>query len=242
MHRALSDRAQIVDCLHRSRLDPYLEETGQNEKRALALYRWNVQLAAAFQELLSVTEIVLRNAMDRELQTWNTQQLATSQSWLLSDPAAPLRSLSAGKRTQALGLAAKVASKRDSKHRRHGHPVTHDDVLAQITFGLWKDLLPNHDPGAGDNTTNSNRERMWNEALVKAFPHAADSDGEATFWRVYRLHHLRNRVSHMENLLATDTRERTRDIFQLVASINPSAEKWLTGINRVPVVVKTRPE
>lgn len=234
-------RAEVIRCLHRTRLDPYLEETDGDERAALALYQWNIQLTAAFQELLSVVEVVLRNTMDAELQKWNNRRLGVDQSWLLEAPAAPLRSLSQGKRLSALDQAQKAATKRDPGHRRFGHAVNHDDVLAQVTFGLWKDLLPNHVPNAGDTTTNTNRERMWEEALVHAFPHAHDPEGEKTFWRVFRLHGLRNRVSHMESLLTVDTADRTKDIFDLVGSINDPVRVWLTSINRVPQVVKSRP-
>lgn len=79
------------------------------------------------------------------------------------------------------------------------------------------------------------------EALVNAFPHAVDPDGEKTFWRVYRLHGLRNRVSHMETLLEVDAAERTRDVFDLVNSISSPVHDWLTGLNRVPAVIKGRP-
>lgn len=236
-------RADVIESLHRSRLEPYLQAAGQDEKHALNLYRWNLQLTSAFQELLSVTEVVLRNAIDRELQRWNAAQtnISPGSSWLLDEPAAPLRSLSAGKRNEANRNARAAQTRRDTTHWRHGQAVSHDDVLAQVMFGMWKDLLPNHIANAGPTTENSNRERLWREALIHAFPHQSDPYGETTFWRVYRLHGLRNRVSHMETLLDVDAAERSRDAFNLVHSISPSAHNWLTGLNRVPVVLKTRP-
>ena len=234
-------RGAIIDSFHRSRLEPYLKASAGDEKLALSLYGWNLQLTSAFQELLSVTEVVLRNAMDAELQKWNSAELKVDQSWLLKDPAAPLRSLSQGKRVEALKQANSAKKKRDAAHWRHGMDVTHDDVLAQVTFGLWKDLLPNHLNNAADNRENRNRQRMWKEALVNAFPNVVDPDGETTFWRVYRLHGLRNRVSHMETLLEVDATERTRDVFNLVNSISSPVHDWLTGLNRVPAVIKARP-
>ncbi|WP_423185137.1 hypothetical protein [Arthrobacter sp. NyZ413] len=234
-------RAALIDSLHRSRLEPYLNVSSGDEKLALSLYGWNLHLTSAFQELLSVVEVVLRNAMDAELQKWNNAELGASQSWLLEEPAAPLKSLSQGKRLQAIQNANKAMAKREQAHWRHGQAVTHDDVLAQITFGLWKDLLPNHKDNAANNRENQNRTRMWNEALVHAFPNEEDPDGETTFWRVFRLHGLRNRVSHMETLLEVDAAERARDVFALINSISRPAHDWLTGINRVPAVLKTRP-
>ncbi|MFD3509271.1 hypothetical protein [Nocardia sp. NPDC058666] len=234
-------RAELIRCLHRTRLEPYLEEAGRDERSALALYQWNLQLTAAFQEVLSVTEVLLRNAIDCQLQKWNDNELGSSGSWLLTAPAAPLRSLTNSKRASAKDQADKAAARWDAKHRRYGHVVTHDDVLAQVTFGAWKDLLPNHVPNAGDTTSNANRVRMWNEALIHAFPHVTDPDGMTTFWRVYRLHGLRNRVSHMESLLTCEIADRARDVFDLAGSISPAARNWLTGISRVSAVAKTRP-
>lgn len=241
MSSKASRRAAIIGALHSARLAPYLAAAQDNQRDAIALYGWNVQLAAALQEVLSVAEVVLRNAIDRELQAWNDNELGSPGSWLLTEPAAPLRSLTQGKRKSALELAQTAADKRPAGHWRHGLPVTHDDVLTQVMFGMWKEILPNHYPGAGDKTTNDNRERMWTEALIHAFPNITDPDGSITFWRVYHLHQLRNRVSHGEPLLAVDASHLTRELFGLVRSINEAAHDWLTGLNRVPAIVRTRP-
>lgn len=82
---------------------PYLTAAGGNKKEALALYSWSVELTAAIQETLGITEVILRNAIDNQLQTWNEKTLSSDQgnknggnctiSWLLDTPAAPLRSL-----------------------------------------------------------------------------------------------------------------------------------------------------
>ena len=150
---------------------PYLDAANQNERDALSLYRWHSELTAAVQTILGTTEVVLRNAMDRELQLWNNHQSHTTQSWLLHEPEAPLRALSAGKRKDALSRAEKDAATRLDNHPRFGHTVNHDDVLAQVMFGMWKDLLPNHLPDAQpDKTENKNRLRLWEDSLHQAFP------------------------------------------------------------------------
>ncbi|QUY61899.1 hypothetical protein [Gulosibacter molinativorax] len=220
---------------------PYLDATGNNEKRALALYQWHLELTSAVQSVLGVTEVVLRNAMDKELQSWNTKETGGRRSWLLEEPAAPLRSLSANKRKRALEAATREAERRNSNHRRYGETVSHDDVLAQLMFGIWKDLLPNHQPGAGNSTDNSNRARLWREALTYAFPNEEDPDGEITFWRVARLHQLRNRVSHMEPLLNIDVQDEVKKAFQLVRSIDTEVANWVTGGSKVSEVLNRRP-
>ncbi len=222
-------------------MQPYLDACQHNEKKALALYQWHGELTASVQAVLGVTEVILRNAMDRELQDWNKRRTGKEDSWLLCEPASPLRSLSAGKRKNALENAEKECRKREPDHHRYGLPVSHDDVLAQVTFGMWKDLLPNHVPGANQDTVNANRFLLWDEALHRAFPNVEDPSGEVTFWRVYRLHSLRNRVSHMEPLLHIDVRDRMGDAFGLVRSIDVDVAQWLSGISRVSAVLNLCP-
>ncbi|MGD8166049.1 hypothetical protein ACEXOS_002405 [Herbiconiux sp. P16] len=241
MNNARETRRAVIEALHRSRLQPYLDACRQNERDALQLYRWNLQLTAALQEILSVTEVVLRNAIDRQLRTWNADQLGCERSWLLAEPGAPLRSLISRKRKQAIGAASKALLARAPTHPRHGLTPTHDDVLAQVMFGMWKDLLPNHSPNAGSTTENMNREFMWSQAIVKAFPNVPDLTGEDTYWKVSRLHHLRNRVAHMETLIGLDAASLTKDALTLVRAIDVHTHDWLSGMNRVPVVAKARP-
>lgn len=220
---------------------PYFQEANQVEKRALALYQWHGELTSAVQEVLGVTEVILRNAMDRVLQEWNTTQLESNTSWLLHPPASPLRSLSSGKRNQAYDRAVKESVQREQAHPRHGKAVTHDDVLAQLMFGLWKDLLPNHKPEAGNNTENANRRRLWDETLKNAFPNTYDPDGSQTFWLVAHLHLLRNRVSHLEPLLNIDVRKSVKDAFDLGRSVDSDVADWVTSGSRVSAVLKRKP-
>lgn len=223
-------------------MEPFLEAAHRNEKNALALYRWHLDLASAVQSVLGLTEVVLRNAMDRELQAWNNTASGGTHSWLLHEPEAPLRSLTASKRPEARTRALKDLNARLPTHARHGVPVSHDDVLAHVMFGLWKELLPNHQPGAGNSTENTNRMRMWTEALHKAFPNVQDPDGEITFWRVAHLHQLRNRNAHMDSLLAVDVLDLIDEAFALVRSIDADIANWVTGTSQVAAVVKRRPE
>ncbi len=123
--------------------------------------------------------------------------------------------------------------------------MTHDDVLAQIMFGMWKDLLPNHHPDANASSTeNVYRVLLWSNAVEKAFSHVSDATGEITYWRVAHLHQLRNRASHMEPLLSYPVEERIREAFDLVRSIDPNVANWVTGGagSQVAAVLKLRPQ
>lgn len=235
-------RDTIVGALGEARMAPYLAAAGGNKKRALALYRWSVELGTSVQQTLGITEVLIRNAMNNRLQAWNWSETGNP-SWLLAEPASPLRSLTQGKRREALRRARKSAAQRSSAHPRYGAEITHDDVLANTMFGMWKDILPNHAPDAEpEKRENKNRVRMWDEALEAAFPYVEDPDGQTTYWRVVHLQQLRNRVSHMDSLLNVDVLDVLNDAFSLVGSIDPVLEQWLTGSSTVRKIYRLRPE
>ncbi|BAU95435.1 hypothetical protein N24_1173 [Corynebacterium suranareeae] len=214
-----------------------------NKKRALTLYRWSVELTASIQETLGITEVILRNSIDNQLQRWNDNEKGSPTSWLLHEPARPLLSLTQGKRLEAQKRARKSADLCSENHSRSGQPITHDDVLAHTMFGMWKDILPNHGLNADPNKIeNRNRRRLWEEAIEMAFSLADDPTGETTYWRVTHLHGLRNRVSHMDSLFNVDVIDIINDPFALVGSIDPALVDWITGTSTVRSVHSRRPK
>jgi len=233
---------KIITALHQARMQPYLAAKPGKPGEALKLYQWNTRLTAAVQEVLGMTEVVLRNAMDRELQVWNDGRTGGTASWLLHPPATPLAGLSGDKCKNAVKNAQKEFLARPAGHPRYGVAVSHDDVLAQVMFGLWKELLPDHPPGTVPTGQASiNRQRLWVDAVSNAFPHRSDPDGSLTIPRVVRLHQLRNRVSHMEPLINTNVQQRIGDAFKLLGSIDPDVASWISGGSQVAAVLKQRP-
>lgn len=223
--------------LHPVRLSTYTSRCGNDPFLALELYKWNLQLSAAFQQVLAVTEVALRNAVDDQLRSWNAAQphyshpgVTHSREWLL-DAARPLHSLTSKSRSTAAKHATEADGNRDPAHPRKGAPVTHDDILAQITFGVWPKLLPTKD------TTDAHyrgRRILWQQALRNAFPHSVnDPNGYIVADRARRLHALRNRVSHMEPLLGVNITARHNDALRLLAAISPEVRDWCAGMSTV---------
>lgn len=146
--------------LAQARLAPYLAATDGNRRRAVQLYQWNIELSGAVYEAMHVVEVVLRNAIDAQLCRWNATQINAStgnprtHDWLL-DPAPLLKRLV---REHEL---TKARQRAEQAIRRHRRPVAHADLLAQLSFGTWRFLLPDSDPG---------RQRLWTDALHAAFP------------------------------------------------------------------------
>ena len=74
------DPAAIRDRLSADRLKSYLEDSDNDLARALDLYAWNAQIAAAFLEDLGRLEVVLRNRFDEAL-TVLTASAGLSPPW-----------------------------------------------------------------------------------------------------------------------------------------------------------------
>ncbi|QAY70477.1 hypothetical protein [Xylanimonas protaetiae] len=233
----------IVQSLHVSRFGTYARAAGGDMKLALRLYLWNLDLAAAFHSCLSVTEVLLRNAMDAQLRTWNAAQAradgGTFPAEWLDDAAKPLHSLTSGARSTARVNAGKARAARPTEHPRKHEPITHDDVLAQLTFGVFVRLLPTTDV---DDKTHRGRQVLWDEALAQAFPGAKDDpEGKIIASRVGRIHALRNRVAHMEPLLEVNVKARHRDMIQIVGAIDPRLQGWFASVSQLHEVVRRRP-
>lgn len=123
------------------RLGPYLEAAGGNRKQAIQLYHWNIGLSGAVYESLHFFEVVLRNALDAQLSAWNATQSNPSggthdPDWL-TDPSQLLFKLTQqGKDIRdATGRAQKAT-------RTRAERMGHADILAQMSFGTWRFLLP----------------------------------------------------------------------------------------------------
>ncbi|GAA1469341.1 hypothetical protein [Microbacterium thalassium] len=235
--------ALIATSLHVSRFGTYATAAGGDMDLALRLYLWNVQLAGAFHSSLGLLEVILRNAIDAELRTWNAAQPKAdggthAPEWLI-DPARPLNSMTANARRTAEANAVRARAARPRSHPRKTAPITHDDILAQLTFGVFVRLLPA--PDATDKHSRA-REVLWSQALVNAFPGSRDDpDGLVVADRAARLHALRNRVAHMEPLLAVNATARHRDAVRLVGAINPALQGWFAGVSTVREVARARP-
>lgn len=231
----------VLAHVHQSRLAPYRQcvGAGAGDHETLALYNWNIHLTAAIQELLGVVEVALRNAIDQQLRTWN-QTHHGSADWL-KHPGFPLDAFfPSAIRHNLSDQANKARARRAASHPRKRAAICHDDLLSQVMFGSWTYLLPQkREPDAG---LKAQRKDLWDQALVNAFPNLReDRFGHGVGARVNRLHKLRNRVSHMENLLSVDVEQRHRDALQLVNAISPDVHDWLRASNRVLSVAALRP-
>lgn len=152
-----------------------------------------------------ILEVAVRNAIDEQLKPWNKDQgrnvnnsgFDFTDEWI-AHPAIPLHGLMSAHSKNAQSYAQTARGKRPPHHPRKRAPISHDDLLAQLSFGTWTSILPNPNRPR----VSTPKIRIWEEAIVYAFPKA--DPGDAGIRQVCeplkRLHNLRNQVRHGINV------------------------------------------
>lgn len=228
----------VTHHLHVARMDTYMRAASGDPQLAIDLYLWNTRISGALFETLSITEVIFRNALDAALKEWNAAQAGDySMNWT-QKAARPLNSLTRSALQTARSNAAKARAKRTQDHPRKWADITHDDLVAQLTFGTYVRLLPSNHSSAHNQRQ---REILWDEALHQVFQGRPSNPRKAHLGRVERLHALRNRVAHAEPVLDVNFVSRVRDMVRLVESIDPVLAGWLSGTTRVHQVLRERP-
>ena len=218
--------AVILDRLTTDRLRSYLEDCDDDLDRALDLYAWNAQVAAAFLEDLGRLEVVLRNRFDDAL-TALTASAGRSSPW--HDDT----SLFPGKHAKNALRDIRKAKRRATEGGQRS--LVHGKVVSELNFGFWRFLSsPRY------HTT------MWVPALAAQFPNHPDEGNAAVIRadvesRMRQLHFLRNRVAHHKPIHRRVLADDAGMIFELAQWMCLDTYAWMTALSRIPTVLASRP-
>jgi hypothetical protein len=211
--------ADLRRLLSPGRFDRYAAAAG-SAQTAGELYVWNARAAGALHETLGTFEVVLRNALDRQLTVYHQIVWAGDGHWY-ADTLMPWRSKKLIEHITRARAQATGNSKR---------PEIHGKVVAELTFGFWRYLL-----AAPYQTT------LWAPALRHAFPRLGSQKREAVYTPIDRLHALRNRIAHHEPIHGLNLTARHSELLRVAAWIDPAAAAWICQTSRVPTVLDARP-
>ncbi|MFJ4866183.1 hypothetical protein [Streptomyces sp. NPDC088748] len=206
----------VIELISPDRLNPYLTACGGDPEAALALYRWNGDLAAAFFESLGHLEIMLRNALDARLVQRQQGRNRTAE-WY-DDP--------------SVRLSPKARADIAEAHRRarrDGVTTPRGKIIAELSFGFWRFLL-----------VRQYRSTLWPD-LAGAFPHAPNRAITTVEDPVKRLHKFRNRIAHHEGIWHLPLAARRDDIQAVLGFIAPAAATWVAEASRIDDVLARRP-
>lgn len=185
------------------------------------LYQWNAAASAEIFMILGYLEIALRNHIDRALPSSWALPGQTPKS-LYSLLKTPLRT--------AQNTAHKLA---DSK----GRELTHDDAVAQLSFGVWCHLI-----GKSNSASEHRQQDLWEIRCAAVFKEPKyENNRVALGQRLERLRKLRNRIAHHENLLQVKLTKRLHDINWVLNSLDPNYVPFVMENSRIEELISQDP-
>lgn len=139
--------ATLRHLLTAERLSSYLHACDEDISRSLRLYEWNMSAGSAVVATTGTVEVIVRNAIDRQLLSWVRRK--GHQDWI---GVLPLDQ-------RGRDDVAKARSRATLRGRR---PEEHGRVVAELSFGFWRYLVSQRYHAS-----------LWVPSLHKAFPGAA---------------------------------------------------------------------
>lgn len=211
------DYTRLRELVTAERLGSYLRASGNDLSRAFGLYEWNIEASGASVSLAAMVEVVVRNALDREMTAWATARGISD--WL---DAAPLDWRGHGDIAKARQRAG-----------RGGRTVRHGHVVAELNLGFWRYLM-----------SKRYLTSLWIPNLGNAFPHSA-GDQRAKRQQlegdVKQVLFLRNRAAHHEPIHRRDLSADLNRALRLVGAVDPVAERWLRDRELLSTIIAKRP-
>lgn len=212
------DYAAVRACLTSERLGSYFASCGNDLDEVFRLYEWNMHASASMLTLTSMVEVVVRNALDRELVSW--ARARSHASWF---DAAPLD-------TQGR-LDVQKARTRATQHGRR--PELHGRVIAELSLGFWRFLVESRYLTS-----------LWIPATHLAFdrgPADLRQRRTAVAGRLQQLSYVRNRAAHHEPIHRRDLLKDLDSAIELAAWVSPDAAGWIANTATVKQTVLARP-
>lgn len=209
----------VRDCLTNERLSSYLRAADDDLARAFQLYEWNMRAAAGVLSLTSMVEVIVRNALDRELVSWAGDRRSAS-DWF---DVVPLDTR--GKRD--LRRARERASHNGRASEIHGK------VIAELTVGFWRYLVESRYLTS-----------LWVPSTHRSFPGGSDDlrrRQKQVAERMKRLTFVRNRAAHHEPLHQRNLDQDVQAALDLSSWVSPDAGAWVRERNVLTGTLAERP-
>lgn len=164
------------------RMARYLTACNGNTRKAMTLYRYNLQISQEMFTIVSCFEVALRNAIDKKL----IENLGTE--WLKDSI------MTNGIFTQPLLRKTRDIIAFAHHKLQQNHSYTHSKLLAEMEFGIWKYMF------------SPIQYRVTGRNLLSIFPYKPRSSREMQYNQTYifneldRVNSLRNRIAHHETI------------------------------------------
>lgn len=204
---------QTTAWISNDRFASFLDRTDDDRTLAVELYLWHARIAGASLTTLHHFEVALRNAVD--------DQLGSDES---DTPVEETRLLD----TETLSSQG-ISKVRDVLRRleREGYPRERPRVVAGLPFSFWKGLFARR------------YEHLWRTRLHRAFP--GTGLRREILEPLTNLHLLRNRIAHHDSLLDQNLERRLGEMIEIATAIDPACGAWLAAHTDMPILLAQRP-
>ncbi|WP_161606098.1 Abi family protein [Microlunatus speluncae] len=218
----------IDQWLSSGRFSKYLRAAGGDEERAVALYDWNVRLAAAFFHDLAHLEVGLRNAYDRALRIH--PDLA-GRDWLTEDGAELIFKPhvvreNGRKRDKNWTPRLRIKEARERSGLSSGAP--RGKTIAELMFGFWSYL-----------TDDLHEKTLWVPVLHRVYQPGADRASINA--AMADLRELRNRAAHHESLFDRAPESQRRRIVYVAGQLSPELKQFIAQTSELPALIEGKP-
>jgi hypothetical protein len=210
-----ADAAILERRISAERLAPYRAAMNDDLEGAIALYKWNAEVAACFWSLLGHVEILVRNSMHERLETWSQSAYGVS-NWYTA-----LGGLFNAETSQDIVTARRRAI-------ASGRTETPGRVVAELSLGFWRYLLAGR-----------YERSLWRTCLYEAFP--GQGRRRMVFERLSGLHQLRNRIAHHEPVHNRPLTDLHADALEIAGWVCPTTCAWIGSQSAVREVLGRQP-
>lgn len=208
-----------------ARLQHYLAECRGDAEAAMRLYEWNMSVSAAFWESLSILEVAMRNAIDREMASIHSNK-RRSGYWIFDDRRELGRdAMGVNRHKQPYADVASAIF----RVRSNNMPVDPGQVISELPFGFWHQMV-------------SKRQLFLWPDLVAAFPNSPNRSQATVHDPVARLRTLRNRIGHHHRIWSHDVGGRFADILTVAGYLDEDLATWIGDRSRVTHLLAVRPQ
>lgn len=215
---------EFEDTISPERMQRYVLACGNDTRRAMTLYRYNLKLTQEMFTLISCFEVSLRNKINKEM-------VANFGNDWLRDFILPGGRFGTDPRVDGTRKIIKKAY--EGLIRSHNY--SHTKLLAEMEFGVWKFMF------------NNVQYRIANRCLLNIFPNKPTStaqhqyDNTFVFNDLKVINTIRNRIAHHEaicfgNPVCIDTQgvlDCYARIMRLFHWMNINANTLLYGLDHV---------
>lgn len=174
--------ADFEKIMSQQRMERYLRACAGDSRKAMTLYRYNLQISQEMFTIVSCFEVSLRNAIDSKLtETLGDEWLRNSieANGVFSEPIL--------RKTRDIITFA-------YRKLQQSHCYTHSKLLAEMEFGIWKYMF------------SPIQYRVTGRNLLSVFPNKPRSSREMQYNQKYvfneldKVNSLRNRIAHHETV------------------------------------------